>query len=103
MMVFGACGINWQWYLECEIHENGFATIHAHYRLHLGRDHNHPKVIGSFRIVESKPVFRGPYHPWYRPVESTRTAVAIKVWIDGIEAIYPVDNPKHVFSYSKSN
>ncbi len=46
-------GINWTWYLECELHDDDTVTILRHYRLHNDRDAGHPaSSSGRYAIGE---------------------------------------------------
>ena len=79
--------INWNWYLEVEIHEDDTCTIHKHHRLHYFRDAaKHPKTVGAFQLIENK--------------ERTVTDAVLSKKSNRSDAkTYKVRNQQNVFSY----
>ena len=84
-MIYSHNGINWTWYLDCEITPEG-VIINSHYRLHTFNCKEHPKFVGVFMLLEED-LGNGV----------SRTRIVDRAVLDGV--IYKVLNPKHVFDY----
>lgn len=84
-MIYSHNGINWTWYLDCEITPEG-VIINAHYRLHSFNCKEHPESKGVFMLLEED-LGNGV----------SRTRIVDRAKLDGV--VYKVLNPKHVFDY----
>lgn len=85
--IYTAGGINWTWYIDANLNEDGTATIHRFWRLHNSDPNqgafDHPedmRIAGSAELLEDK----------QRNVHS----LAVRGGLT-----YKVRNPKHVFDY----
>jgi len=95
-MILKSSGINWDWYLDCDIAKSNI-TINAIDRFHY--TDNHPTAVGGYQTIESDPVFVGPWASNWDCIRSLRIAVKVQVSIGGVEQILTVTNPQYVFSY----
>lgn len=81
VLTLSSGGMNWTWYIVGVLSDGQF-TVLAYDRLHNERD-VHPEVNGTGELIEADRI--------------TRHVVSIR--IDG--KLYPVANPRQVFSYPK--
>lgn len=94
-------GINWTWYLRCEHHNDDTITVLKHWRLHnhdagQGAGEHPADAVGGFiQVVESEPVFVGPWLYHFDAVRSLRNVVGVLVG----NKRFTARNPKNVFSY----